>query len=276
MTKFERFLISKKIDLSYKIDTLTLLLEKYNLPGTIVKKTINKKIYHYLQFRDERKQLVSIYLNNEILDIFEEALRSKEKLAKELQTYMHDISLLSKVKVSDSSQKEKDSFSVKIPQLMKGSVGISRLCHVPFYLTPTENDRNYQINYIYKRKYYQLHHVCFEASYKDIPVNIASAGTGVDYAICSSFKNCINQDRLISCLSGETRQHNTYSCKLSNNKLIVTCNNEIQFEYIPQYPLTSENYFLLDMDIAGETDKFVNKYYFDKALEEYSEKHIYS
>ena len=143
-----------KLSLTRQLYQHSQLLERYSINGYISKKNINGKQYHYLQYHNEDKELISVFFTDRIRNLYNKMTEQKKKEELRIKKIREDLNLLDKVNIKESEPNKMLPEQLYGFRLLNNTVGISGYYHAFFQIKPKKNQSEYEIVAFYKKKEY--------------------------------------------------------------------------------------------------------------------------
>ena len=112
------------------------------------------KKYRYLQYHNEDKELVSVYLTERIAELYKQMVEQRKREESRIEGIRKDIDLLEKVIIQESGSNKMLPEKLYGFRLLNSAVGISREYHAFFQLIPQKNKSEYEIVAFYKKREY--------------------------------------------------------------------------------------------------------------------------
>lgn len=253
-----------KKQLSRQLYQHSCLLDRYSVNGYISEKVINGKKYQYLQYHDENKELISVFLTLRNVEIYARMLNEKHKEEERISKINEAFNLVDRIQVEDTGSASMLPERLYGFRLLNNAVGISNEYHVLYQIVPTEN--SYEIVGCYKKKEYRVPMVYVnERCVGYVKKYVKIAGEILDIEIGKDYPN----NKLKKKIHG-TSGNGTSFTAINNG-----CSYDINFQYNTEsvqlsYDITNDQ--INDVYII-KMSNLVDEYVTERKLDEAWRKH---
>lgn len=229
------------------------LLERYSITGYISEKNINGKKYHYLQYHNEEKELISVFLTDRIGKLYKEMIKLKKKEELRIEKIKKDLKLLDGIIIKESNSNSMLPKKLYGFRLLNNAVGISRDYHAFFQIKPKKNKSEYEIVAFYKKKEYHAPMTYVNERFiGNIKQYIKTAGEIIDIEIKRELQNNKPKKKIY----GKTNTGTPYKALYKKD----------EYDIIFQYEKEVIN---LTYRIYSETDYDFHQIYIMNLIDEY-------
>ena len=254
-----KLLQSYKEKLSIQLQQKNFLKERYAVQGYISNKTIDGRKYKYLQYHTKDGELVSIYLNDTVSDLYETAVKRRQKIEHRINQIKNDLDLFSGVPLEKEVGSDILKGNIRNFRLLNNAIGISEEFHILFRLIPKTNPGEYEITATYKKRQYSAPMIYVNERYiSNIGNYVKAAGIIIDETIRKDIKIIPK----INTLYGTTLYGIKYTAQNLKNVFMVKFkyNKEtIKIEYKPDKDPSYMLKHIYKTEISQMIDDYCNR-----------------